>query len=302
MLPIQAFGTGSCRSTGNLSLRSGTHGLEPYSRQHQFWSGHLWFPGKSGSNFENGRALQQAKDREDRWLSIYRDITSAMSEAVDALGDLSAYTSAILNDLRFAKEQGGPVAQEQLRSRDAKSLADLKDAAGTSITRLVETIERNELAKPELGIFKLAFSVAVSDLTDEFWPLYNDCLIHLPMNLSPELQSQTGMDKFVPPLPSDAQFSSMESHKDTFQESIDQVRNFIFDLGIEAQNHLLSSLFENRLPKREPIDPKFVVIVTEPEDAVRRLREHFEKNTRHGRRWAEAERAARKAVHASARK
>lgn len=49
-----------------------------------------------------------------------------------------------------------------------------------------------------------------------------------------------------------------------YKEAMDVIVNYVDDLTIESQNNLLSGLFERRLAVRQPIDPRYRVISTDP--------------------------------------
>ena len=69
---------------------------------------------------------------------------------------------------------------------------------------------------------------------------------------------------------------------------MDDIGSYVHDLTIESQNNLLSGLFERRVPQRQPLDPSFKVISTDPAK-VKELLRYFENETSWGKAKREAE-------------
>ena len=68
------------------------------------------------------------------------------------------------------------------------------------------------------------------------------------------------------------------------------MQNVIFDFQVEMQNLSLGGLFEGKAKRREPIDPKYVVVRIDRHDELLR---HFETQTAWGRDKAETEASVR---------
>jgi hypothetical protein len=64
--------------------------------------------------------------------------------------------------------------------------------------------------------------------------------------------------------------------------------SYLYDLNVEIQNTLLINLFPNKAPRRVPLDPKFKVISTEPNE-IDSLRKYFEEETDWGKKKKQAE-------------
>ena len=63
----------------------------------------------------------------------------------------------------------------------------------------------------------------------------------------------------------------------------DELINYLYDLNVELQNIFLSKLFNNKVPRRQPLDPKIKVISTESKEELEKLRKYFEEETNWGR-------------------
>ena len=70
---------------------------------------------------------------------------------------------------------------------------------------------------------------------------------------------------------------------------------YVYDLAREAQNIFLGDIFSNRIPLRKPIDPKYIVISTEPEE-VAKLKKYFLEETEWGKDQKRVENAIRESV------
>ena len=67
-------------------------------------------------------------------------------------------------------------------------------------------------------------------------------------------------------------FKHLERLSKIYIEACSDLLSYLYDLGIESQNTLLSDLFPNRLPGRVPLDKSKLVIDTSPE-TIRSLKE-----------------------------
>jgi hypothetical protein len=95
-------------------------------------------------------------------------------------------------------------------------------------------------------------------------------------------------------LPSPGELHQLKHLIDNYYEAMNEIAGYIFDLRVEAQNNLLSNLFQNRVPQRKPLDPKHKVISTDAEVAEQLIR-YFEKETAWGANVAAIEAEARAA-------
>ena len=68
----------------------------------------------------------------------------------------------------------------------------------------------------------------------------------------------------------------------------DDLGSYLYDLNVELQNTLLIGLFPNKAPRRVPLDPKFKVISTEPNE-MENLRKYFEEETDWGKNKRQTE-------------
>jgi len=96
----------------------------------------------------------------------------------------------------------------------------------------------------------------------------------------------------VPSPLSGGELTKLRGLVERYKEAMDVIVNYVDDLTIESQNNLRSGLFERRLAVRQPIDPRYRVISTDPAQAEQLVR-YFENETSWGKAKQVAEAAAR---------
>ncbi len=82
--------------------------------------------------------------------------------------------------------------------------------------------------------------------------------------------------------PSEAQLQKLDELVGIYKNAAEVLGWYLYDLNVELQNIFLSKLFNNKAPRRQPLDPKAIVVSTEPA-AIERLRKYFEEDTDWGR-------------------
>jgi hypothetical protein len=97
--------------------------------------------------------------------------------------------------------------------------------------------------------------------------------------------NQAGKPVIVHPPPSAEALANLAILVQQYKDARDEIGCYIYDLTVEAQNNLLSGLFERCVPQRKPLDPKHKVITTETEGA-QALVDYFERETLWGRHQA----------------
>ena len=97
-----------------------------------------------------------------------------------------------------------------------------------------------------------------------------------------------------PPLTKD-ELSQLEVLELRYREATADVECFIHDLKVEAQNNLLFGLFDQKAPRRVPLDSGGKVISTDPEE-MRRLIKYFEDETPWGASKAATEKSVKENI------
>ena len=78
--------------------------------------------------------------------------------------------------------------------------------------------------------------------------------------------------------PTVKQIEQLEELTNFYKSASDDMGSYLFDLNVELQNIFLSKLFDNKVKKREPLDPSVKVITTVPSE-VEQLKNYFENET-----------------------
>jgi hypothetical protein len=146
-------------------------------------------------------------------------------------------------------------------------------------------IERYQIVDPRLSIFITAFNVAHHDMMESFTPLFSFLFKILPVEV---LRPDGSFELLNIVNPSDGQVHKLEMLVEAYSEASGDMGSYLYDLNVELQNTLLGGLFLNKAPRRIPIDLKYNVISTEP-DEMERLRKYFEDETDWGKNKKQTE-------------
>ena len=118
------------------------------------------------------------------------------------------------------------------------------------------------------------------------------------LNVLPQ-RSPDGQNIIYKPIATPPQIARINQLAATYWDATNEIGSFVHDFRIEAQNLLLGSLFEHRVPKRTPIDPKCIVIATDKE-SITKLEKYFDEDTKWGREKRATEERVRQEIAARA--
>lgn len=248
-----------------------------------------------GREYRNGLELQRERGREQLRLQIFKQFEKRMQTASEAeahAGSAASTISLAFISQRSQIESGITPDPINLRASD---FADRNSAASTSVTSLIQVIETYEIVNPEVKIFQMAFVSALHDMNEAFRPFYTELLKYLPVDVPEHRVEELGTNTIALPLPNDSQLEQLISLANSYADALLEVGCYIYDLRVETQNIFLGKLFEHRVQPRQPLDPRRVVIVTEPAK-VRELERHFEECTEWGKAGKEAEKVVMEKV------
>lgn len=237
--------------------------------------------------------LQKENAREKLRLQVYQEFAPVLIEASDKAIHAGTYVSLLAVDLQayLAQVEHG-LTPLPLRER-AIEFSERHHDATNAIVNLIRLIEKYQVVTHDLNIFQLALNVASHDLREGFAPLYESMLAILPMDLLPPNGPQV-MNVVCPTRKQGQELNKLVA---AYKAAEDNLGGYLFDLNVELQNVFLSTLFNNRVPRRTPIDPKCRVISTE-KDAAEALRKYFENETPWGRHKSRIEREVRTTLQA----
>ena len=154
-----------------------------------------------GRQHRNSLYLQQQNQQDELKLSLYREMSVAISNAQEANLDSSGYVSALRLDLVAYLSMVAYVSSPKPISKRATVLANKHALTHRKVVELIVMLERFDVVSSGLGIFRLAFSSALHDLRSSHIPLHQKLLTFLPMDVPIDRQSENLPPVIWPSIP-----------------------------------------------------------------------------------------------------
>ena len=238
-----------------------------------------------GRQHKNELSLQKENFREKLRLEVYQEFSPVLVEATEKIISTRVYTSSIPGGIKvYLDLLNAGLSPAPLKER-AIEVSKLHNAASETVIKLICLFEKYEVISTELNIFKTALNVASHDMMKALMPLYAFLLVILPMDL-PSTSGTSLVGNVI--VPTEAQIQHLVKLVTAYQRATEDIVMYLYDLKVELQNILLSKLVNNKVPRRQPIDPKIKVVSIEPEE-VEKLQRYFENETDWGRCKRQAE-------------
>ena len=238
-----------------------------------------------GKQRRNELTVQKENHREQFRIQIYQEFSKLLGIAVEKNIHSKMYAFHIpMNVHNYRDQNKKSFSPAPLRDRAMELSKRHFDSLNAAI-ELVFLIERYQIVDPKLDIFRTAIDVAHYDMRETFEPLFPFLLEILP-NEIPLPNGSYGLVNVISP--SDEQVSELEKFVNAYVAASDDLGSYLYDLNVELQNTLLIGLFLNKAPRRVPLDPKFKVISTEPNE-MENLRKYFEEETNWGKNRRQTE-------------
>lgn len=241
---------------------------------------------------KNTIEVQKENYREQLRLKIYQEFYTCLESANDKTCDASMYAFLIASNFEgYLHQITSSINPPPVKAR-GNEFSDLHFTANNSIISLIMLIEKHVIVSPELEVFKLAFNSASYNISEAFRPLYSFLLGILPMDAVNASGIPVAMN-VISPTPS--QMSELDGLIKPYKEAHDELASYLYDLNIELQKIFLSRLFTSKVEIRQPIDPSFKVITTEPTD-IEILKQYFKEQSPWGIHMNEVEDDVRKNI------
>ncbi len=240
-----------------------------------------------GRQHKNSLALQKENCREELKLRVFEILVKRTRSLTHASVEAGLYAIQIPIHLDIYRYQCSLGISPMPVTDRADEFLRLHAQFGSALVELIEEFESWAIAFPGLHIFQVALNAASHDERGAFSRLHSALLPALPVDLPMDSNSNKCTPFLQPPL-SDQAYLELQTLVANYKEAVDEAACYVHDLVIEAQNNLLSGLFEHRVPRRKPLDPSCKVISTEPEN-VRQLLRHFEHDSAWGKAKANTE-------------
>lgn len=243
-----------------------------------------------GRQHKNELALQKENFREKLRLKIYQEFSTVLQKASKNAINAGMYAFHIPISLKnYLYQLNIGLSPAPIRQRVIE-FSKLHNRSEQGVIKLIRLFEKYEVISPELNIFKLALNVASHDMREANTQLHTLLLQILPMDIALPNGTHQVMNVIRP---TDAQLQQLEKFVSKYKKAEDDLCGYLYDLNVELQNIFLSKLFNNKVQRRQPLDPQIKVISTEPSE-VQKLHKYFEEETDWGRRKRQAEQAVMK--------
>lgn len=230
-----------------------------------------------GRQHKNELALQQENAREQLRLQIFQEFSPAIEVATEKVIDAQTYVSSIYSNIRMYLQQPDDSFNSRPIKERATEFNKRHQEATYSLNKLIQLCGKYEVVSPHLNIFKLAINVASYDMMKAAIPLHAFLIAILSMIITPD-----GVSQVVNVIRPEEQLHKLDELIGSYKKAEMDIIGYLHDLNVEIQNIFLSKLFNNKVPRRQPLDPHIKVISTEPEK-MEKLRKYFEEETDWGR-------------------
>jgi hypothetical protein len=235
-----------------------------------------------GKQHRNSLELQKENFREELRLNIYKELGDKLEDTSSAFQKVGMYVFMLPMSIKSFKRKVDQGLKPSPMKERAEEFSQLHFKAKNSMVELFRMFEKYQIVNPNFSIFQLALTAASYDVDQTLSKLHLELLKYLPTDVDPDRVREVGTKVIVPSMPNDDQLKTLEELINAYWDATSNVLSYLIDLRIDAQNILLGKLFENKVSPRRPLDPKRIVISTEP-DKIKELESYFEKNTAWGK-------------------
>jgi hypothetical protein len=246
-----------------------------------FVSGALIVAWQLSRQHKSSLELQRSNAKEELKLEIYKTINERIRHLSHANVTAAIYAFMIPFHIEnYQKQVAKGIPLAPLKQR-ADEFARLHAAAHEAQIKLIQEFESWMIAFPEFNLFQTAINSASYDAEHASISLFTQFTKYLPTD--PPKDAPANIPRPITKrFLSEAELSELNDLANSYKRSMDEIGTYIVDLQIEAQNRLLSGIFEDRAPQRKPLDPEWKVLSTEP-DHVEELMAHFLSETPWGK-------------------
>jgi len=191
-------------------------------------------------------ALQRENAKQSLKLKVYEQLLEKIEATSETSNRSRGYVYSISAELE--------TYLHGIRwSNDAtiSGLMKRKKKAANALIELIGQLERWEVSFSSADLFRWAFGSASNDIDASFSEFFKVALWLLPHDKEAPLQQ---------PNITAEKIKTIKERADNYIRKCDDLHCYIHDLIIEAQNELLSNLFDRRVDGRKPLDPQYKVI------------------------------------------
>lgn len=208
-----------------------------------------------GHQLSKQRELQNESHKNELQISIYENITADIEgSSPTGLATSMWIVVAALDEARKRVAPERPYLAPPFR---VEKLHDEFEQINRKLWKVAGSIERFEIASPNLSVFREVFVIKLKEMSEQYMPLLN-ALPHV-------LLSEDGIREAENLLIlDDAAVALLQEKADSFGEAAYDVAAYLHDIQVELQNALLGDFFGNRVPVREPLGDQLVLTSRDP--------------------------------------
>ena len=211
-------------------------------------------------------------------LKIYeQEVVKTVELAIDAEVTLAGFVRRFVSDLTIHKTLTDAELPATPPVARVPTLIELKGVFDRAAIEIITFTERWFVIDPRFEVFRIAINAALHDVNSEYAPYIDIVMRRIPVELS------TGLHWTAP---SNDQFDAISIASNALIDRLGTMTAYISDFRAEMQNVLIGPLFGHSVPRRQPIDPRRVVVSLD-NDAL--LMRHFQEDTAWGRTTKQTE-------------
>jgi hypothetical protein len=205
-------------------------------------------------------------------LKIYeQEVIKVVEVAVDTEVAFAGFIRRFISDLRNHKTLADAGLPSSLPVARIPALIELKGSFDRAAIALITFTERWFVIDPRFEVFRIAINAALYDIGTEYAAYFDFVLRAMPVDLPGGVHWTA---------PSNDQIDAMNAASDKLIDRLGTMTAYSSDFQAEMQNVLIGPLFGNAVPRRQPLDPRHVVISL-ANDAL--LTQYFQEDTPWGR-------------------
>lgn len=236
-----------------------------------------------GRQYRSSLDLQRRNSEEALKLEIYKTLTGRLRDVTRTNVTAMMYALMIPSKIEiFQQSFQSNVPAPPLTER-AKEFSQLHSSANDALVALTQEFEAWSIVFPEIELFQTALNSANYDARHASNALFNCLIMVLPTDPPADAPPEIPRPIPAPPI-NNNQLIQLQSLVEQYRKAMDDIGCYVIDLQIEAQNKLLSGLFNHQVPRRKPLDRKLKVLSTEPAE-MEDLMSYFQNETPWGKEY-----------------
>lgn len=216
-------------------------------------------------NQSSSLRLQSEHLKNQLKVEVFRELIGHLDRCGLSLGKAKADINRAIRNLEYSRSK---IQSYQVITSQAVRASDEK--ARRRLTRLTLLLEKYEIVFARFYSLRRGISDTSRTLRDTSGELLMRLILVLP---NEDLYKVTS-----PPSPSSLTEDQLEQLKtlgQKYERAVEDLRSYLLDFGVEAQNELLGPLFEREVPRRNPADATKTVLTRDSAIPKERPKGHW---------------------------